>query len=177
MKAPEVLETNRLRLRRSVEADAQAIFGAYAQDPEVTKYLAWRRTGNIDDTRNTLRNATHAWEEGKAFHWVILRKQDDQLLGMVGARVDEHKVELGYVLAQKFWGQGYMTEAVKALVDWALKQDGIYRVWAVCDIENAGSARVMEKAGMKREGILRRWSVHPNRSSEPRDSYCYSKTK
>jgi RimJ/RimL family protein N-acetyltransferase len=70
-----------------------------------------------------------------------------------------------------------MTEAVTALIGWALKQDAIYRVWAVCDVENGASARVMEKAGMKREGTLRRWSVHPNIGDQPRDSYCYAITK
>jgi [ribosomal protein S5]-alanine N-acetyltransferase len=174
MKPPEILESSRLRLRRLVEDDAEAIFAAYAQDPEVTKYLVWRSTGNIEDTRHALRNATEAWEEGKAFNWIILRKKDNQLMGMVGVRVDGHKVELGYVLGRKFWRQGYMTEAVQAVVSWATKEEDVYRVWAVCDIENLASARVMEKAGMQREGILRRWSMHPNRSDEPRDCYCYA---
>ncbi len=177
MKPPEILESSRLRLRRLVEDDAEEIFVAYAQDPEVTKYLVWRRTGDIEDTRHALRSAAEAWEEGKAFNWVILRKKDNQLLGMVGVRIDGHKVELGYVLARKFWRQGYMTEAVRAVVSWAIKDADVYRVWAVCDIENVASARVMEKAGMQREGILRRWSMHPNRSDEPRDCYCYAKTK
>ncbi len=177
MKPPEILESSRLRLRRLVEDDAEEIFVAYAQDTEVTKYLVWRRTGDIEDTRHALRSGTEAWEEGKAFNWVILRKKDNQLLGMVGVRVDGHKVELGYVLARKFWRQGYMTEAVRAVVSWAIKDADVYRVWAVCDIENVASARVMEKAGMQREGILRRWSMHPNRSDEPRHCYCYAKTK
>jgi [ribosomal protein S5]-alanine N-acetyltransferase len=177
MRPPEILESSRLRLRRLVEDDAEAVFAAYAQDPEVTKYLVWRRTGNLEDTRHALRSATEAWDEGKAFNWVVLRKKDDRLLGMVGVRVDGHKVELGYVLAREFWRQGYMTEAVRAVVSWAIKEEDVYRVWAVCDIENLASARVMEKAGMQREGILRRWSMHPNRSEEPRDCYCYAITK
>jgi RimJ/RimL family protein N-acetyltransferase len=96
---------------------------------------------------------------------------------MIAARVDGHKWELGYVLARGYWGRGYMTEALKALVNWAVQQSEIYRVWAVCDVDNLASARVMEKAGMRREGILRRWSIHPNVSDEPRDSYCYSIVK
>ena len=50
----------------------------------------------------------------------------------------------------------------------------MYRVYAYCDVENLASARVMEKAGMSFEGVLRRWGVHPNRSSEPRDCRCYA---
>jgi len=177
MEPPKIIETDRLRLRRAVEDDAEAIFAQYAQDPEATKYLAWKPTGKIEDTRAHLRASAVSWEEGKAFLWVILRKQDSQLLGAVGVRVDGHRVELGYVLAKKFWGHGYMTEAVRAVVDWAIQAEDVYRVWAVCDLENTASARVMEKAGLQREGILRRWSVHPTINDEPRDCYCYAITK
>ena len=81
------------------------------------------------------------------------------------------------MLARAYWGRGYMTEALKELIDWALKQKDIYRIWAVCDVDNLASARVMEKAGMQLEGTLRRWSVHPNISPEPRDSHCYAIVK
>ena len=177
MRPPEIFETDRLRLRRSVVEDAEAIFTEYGQDLEVTMYLTWRPTGKLRDTREHLRASDEAWREGTAFGWVILRKADDQLLGAVGVRVDGHKVELGYVLAKRFWGKGYMTEAVRAVVNWAIKEENVYRVWAVCDVENPASARVMEKAEMQREGILRCWTIHPNRSDEPRDCHCYAITK
>jgi ribosomal-protein-alanine N-acetyltransferase len=166
-----------LRLRKPVLEDAQPIFDQYAQDPEVTKYLTWRPNQNIEQTYDFLQACLRAWDERKAFHWVIVRKEDKQLLGMISARVEDRKWELGYVLARPYWGRGYMTEIVKRLVDEAFKQKGIYRVWSVCDVDNIASARVMEKAGMQREGILRRWSSHPTVSEEPRDSYCYSVTR
>ena len=163
---PEILETKRLRLRKPALQDAEDIFRKYAQDPEVTKYLTWRPNRNVQETRDFLVACLRAWDEGKSFHWVIERKADHELLGMITTRVDDEK-----------WGKGYMTEVVKKIVDWALKQQEIYRVWSVCDVDNVASARVMEKAGMKREGILRRWSMHPTISDAPRDSYCYSITK
>lgn len=174
---PEILETERLRLRKPVLDDARVIFTTYAQDPEVTRYLTWRPNKSVDETCEFLRECLRAWEEGRSFQWAIVRKEDEQLLGMVGSRVDGHKWELGYVLARSYWGRGYMTEAVTRVVHWALQQKDIYRVWSVCDIDNPPSARVMEKAGMVREGILRRWSIHPNVGPEPRDSYCYSITR
>ena len=174
---PEILETKRLRLRKPALQDAEDIFRKYAQDPEVTKYLTWRPNRNVQETRDFLDACLRAWDEGKSFHWVIERKADHELLGMITARVDDQKWELGYVLAPSYWGRGYMTEVVKKIVDWALKQEEIYRVWSVCDVDNRASARVMEKTGMKREGILRRWSMHPTISDAPRDSYCYSITK
>lgn len=174
---PETLKTKRLRLRKPVLKDAEAIFAQYAQDVEVTKYVSWRSHRTVKDTREFLRVCLSAWEERKSFHWAIVREEDNQLVGMISARVDSHKWELGYVLARSCWGRGYMTEVVKSLIERAFKQPEIYRVWAVCDVDNLASARVMEKAGMTREGILRSWSVHPNVSAVPRDSFCYSVSK
>jgi len=174
---PETFQTERLRLRKPVTADAELIFRAYAQDDEVTKYLTWESNRSVEETREFVRSCLAGWNERKSFHWVILSKAPEELLGMISARVDGHKWELGYVLARAHWSKGFMTEVVKTLIGWALAQASIYRVWSVCDIDNLASARVMEKAGMTKEGILRRWSVHPNVSREPRDSYCYSVTK
>ena len=157
--------------------DAEIVFRAYAQDAEVTKYLTWRPNRSIEETREFIASCLVAWQEGRSFHWVILSRAPEQLLGMISARIDGPKWELGYVLARDYWSRGYMTEAVRTLIGWAMDQPGIHRVWSVCDVENLASARVMEKAGMTKEGILRRWSVHPNVSRVPRDSYCYSVTR
>lgn len=175
---PETLETERLALRMPAMDDADEIFSSYARDPEVTKYLLWTPHRNIQTTRKFLRECLSTWKKGTSFQWAIIRKEDKKLLGMVSCRPEEgHKAQLGYVLARSEWGKGYATEAVRALVDWAVSQDGIHRVWAACDVDNKASARVLEKVGMVREGTLRRWSIHPALSPKPRDSYCYAKTK
>jgi RimJ/RimL family protein N-acetyltransferase len=174
---PKILKTERLRLRKAKLSDAEAIFRQYAEDPQVIKYVSWHAHRNLEETREYMRMCMMAWDVAKALHWVIETRDDKEVIGMIIARVNAEKWELGFVLAQAYWGRGFMTEAVKALIAWALKQNEIFRVWAVCDIDNKASARVMEKAGMVREGILKRWSVHPNLSPEPRDSYCYAITK
>ena len=174
---PKTIKTERLRLRKAKLADADAIFRQYAQDPEVTKYVSWRAHQNLEETREYVQMCLLAWDVGKAFHWVIESAEDKQVMGMIIARVNAEKWELGYVLARAYWRQGYMTEALNGIIALALKQKEIHRVWAVCDVDNLASARVMEKIGMQREGILKRWSVHPNISEEPRDSFCYAITK
>jgi RimJ/RimL family protein N-acetyltransferase len=103
--------------------------------------------------------------------------ESGELIGMVGLRVRDFKAEVGYVLARRWWGRGLVAEALRPVVAWALGQPAVYRVWAVCDVENRASARVMEKVGMEREGLLRRYTLRPNASAEPRDSYCYSVVK
>jgi hypothetical protein len=70
-----------------------------------------------------------------------------------------------------------MTEALTTVADWALKQPGIWRIGDLCDVENLASARVMEKAGFFREGMLVRWSMHPNVSATPRDCFSFAKVK
>jgi ribosomal-protein-alanine N-acetyltransferase len=70
-----------------------------------------------------------------------------------------------------------MTEVLAEVVTWALKQPSVFRISAVCDVENIGSARVMEKAGLVREGLLRRWLMHPNVSDEPRDCFSYARVR
>ena len=70
-----------------------------------------------------------------------------------------------------------MTEVLSHATQWALGQSGIWRIGDVCDCENVGSARVMEKAGLVREGLLRRWIVHPNVNDEPRDCFAYAKSR
>jgi [ribosomal protein S5]-alanine N-acetyltransferase len=86
-----------------------------------------------------------------------------------------YRLGYGYVLARQFWGQGLMTEVLTAAVEWALVQSDVWRIGDVCDVDNLASARVMGKAGMKKEALLRRWSMHPNVSDEPRDCFSFAR--
>jgi len=151
--------------------DAGEIFARYAQDAEVTRYLTWRPHKGVETVQEFLRRLLALLEQGALLPWVVEAQADRRLLGVMDLRLQEHRVEIGYALARDAWGQGFATEAARALVEWALTQPGIYRVWAVCDVDNRASARVLEKAGLLREGLLRRWSVHPNVSAEPRVSF------
>jgi RimJ/RimL family protein N-acetyltransferase len=174
VRPPETIRTDRLLLQKPSAGDAAEMFKSYAADPEVTRYLSWRPHRAVRDTTAFLVTVLSSWESGEGFPWSIRLKSDRRLIGMIEGRITGPRMEIGYVLARSEWERGYMTEAVKAVAGWALAQPGIHRVWAVCDLENMGSARVLEKAGMEREGILRRWIVLPNRSDVPRDCHCYS---
>jgi len=177
MRPPEIIETPRLTLRPPEMADAEAIFTTYAQDTEVAKYMIWRPHIDIEETRDFLRRCILAWEEDSAYPWIITRNEDERLIGMIESRIRGFSMDIGYVLARAYWGKGYTPEAALPIVNWGLGQEGIFRVWALCDVDNSASSRVMEKIGMQREGILRRWTLHPNVGDEPRDVYCYSIVK
>lgn len=175
---PNQFETERLNLRKPLLSDAVPIFEQYAQDTEVTKYLTWLPHKNLKETKEFLGRCVNVWKERTAFPWSIIRKSDQQFLGMIEiVDIDHSGVNVGYVLAKKFWGKGYIPEALKAIINWAMDQDDIYRVWAFCDIENIASAKVLEKAGMQQEGILRKWITLNSISKIPRDCFCYSIVK
>lgn len=176
MRPPETFETERLILRKPRLEDADAIFANYAQDPEVTRYVTWSPHTDVAQTRGFMENRLRAWETGEAFEWGITQRGADEVIGMIALVPQDYKAGLGYVLARPYWGQGLMSEAVQAIVAWALAQPEIFRVWAVCDVENPASARVMEKCGMSFEGTLRRWTRRPT-CDEPVDCLCYAVTK
>jgi len=171
---PETFTTERLILRRPRRTDAAAVY-EYARDPEVTRYLIFPTHRSLADAEQFLAGCASHWESGEEFCWLITLKGQDHVMGSIGCRVRGHAAEIGYALARACWGSGYATEAGQAVVAWAAGLPGVYRVWAVCDMKNLASARVLEKLGMSREGLLRRWIIHPNVSAEPRDCYVYAR--
>jgi RimJ/RimL family protein N-acetyltransferase len=177
MKPPEHIETKRLALRMPFLTDAAAIFNSYAQDTEVTRYLTWRPHKNIRETEGFLSDCVSAWGGNARFPYVITLKENKEVIGMLEVRINDFKADVGYVMCRQHWGKGMATEALRGLVEWALGQESIYRVWALCDADNRASARVLEKVGMQCEGVLRRQILHPNISDKPRDCYCYAAVK
>jgi [ribosomal protein S5]-alanine N-acetyltransferase len=177
MYPPQTFITDRLHLRLPHRDDAPAIFAGWTQDPEVTRYLTWRPHKSVDESYAILDLILKLWRDGEAFTYILTLKDSDDPIGMLAIHPDGFKPSLGYVLARPYWGKGYMPEAARAVADWLIRQPDIYRVFATCDVDNPASAKVMEKAGMKYEGLLRRYMVHPNVSDEPRDCLMYAAVK
>ncbi len=158
--------------------DAGPLFRAYASDNDTARFMTWRPHKSEDETLAFLRDSLDKWSDGTGYLYAI--EIADESTGPVGV-IDIHNhpghVTFGYVIAPPYRQRGYMTEGLTALVDWSLRQPRIWRVSAFCDIENLASAGVMEKSGMAFEGILHRYCVHPNISSEPRDCRMYAKVR
>jgi ribosomal-protein-alanine N-acetyltransferase len=157
--------------------DAPEMFARYTRDPDVTRTLTWRPHESIERTRRFLRRCLAGVAAGTVVPWLVTERGDDRPIGMIELRPAGHRAELGYVLARPWWGRGLMTEAATAVMAWALVDPVIFRVWAVTDVDNLRSARVLEKAGMQREGLLRRWVVHPALGPEPRDCWCFARVR
>ena len=174
---PDMFHTARLILRPIAADDAGPIFDSYAQDPTVTRFLIWRPHRSLGDTEAYVARCI-ASPSDVSQTYVLTNREDGDLRGAFALRqAAPHRLDFGYILARSWWGRGLMTEVLTEVVEWALSQPPVFRIGAVCDVENVGSARVMEKAGLVREGLLRRWLMHPNISNEPRDCFSYARVR
>jgi [ribosomal protein S5]-alanine N-acetyltransferase len=174
---PDTFETPRVLLRPIAVEDAGVIFHAYAQDEEVARYVIWRPHTNFGETQTYIARCNATPREVERTY-VLVGRDDNLVRGSFALRQPAaHRLDCGYVLARRWWRQGLMTEILFEVATWALRQPAIFRISAVCDVENARSARVLEKSGFAREGVLRRWLVHPNIGTEPRDCYSYAQVR
>jgi RimJ/RimL family protein N-acetyltransferase len=114
---PRELQTARLRMRPPRMVDAEAIYVGYAQDRQVTKYVVWSPHLFIESTRDFLRRCIRVWEERPAFPSVIIRQDVNYVVGMGEIRIQGHKADLGYVIAQPEWSKDDTTKEVKTVVN------------------------------------------------------------
>jgi [ribosomal protein S5]-alanine N-acetyltransferase len=177
MMFPDKFQTARLVLRPITPDDRDAIFDTYAQNAEVTRYLTWRPHRSRSDTADYIAHC-RATSGKDTRTYVVTSREDGTVMGAFDLRRPApHRLGFGYALGRAWWGQGLMTEALTDVVRWGINRKRIFRISAVCDVENAASARVMEKAGLIREGLLRRFLIHPNISDEPRDCFLYARVR
>lgn len=171
--APDRITTERLTLRRPELTDAADIY-AYAYDSEVTRYMDWPTHKEIAESIAFLETCGPRWDAGDEYCWAITITPEDRVIGMIGCRVGGYAADFGYVLNRACWGCGYASEAAQAVVTWLAHLPGIYRIWATCDSQNSASVRVLEKVGLSCEGRLRRYTIRPNMSSTPRDTFVFA---
>jgi RimJ/RimL family protein N-acetyltransferase len=171
---PIELVTDHLILREFRKNDWQNVH-AYACDPEVVRYMPWG-PNTEQETKDFIATtlAFQTEDPRRKFELAVTRASDGQIVGGCGIRivnVSDRSADMGYVIRRDVWGSGYATEAARAIVAFGFGQLGLHRIWATCDSENAASARVLEKAGMSREAVMREdtWL-----RGKWRDSYLYA---
>jgi RimJ/RimL family protein N-acetyltransferase len=176
MKAPERLETERLVIRRPRAGDAAAVFERYAGDLEVTRYVGWPAHQSLSGTRAFLAVSDAEWSRWPAGPYLVESRSDGSLLGGTGLGFETpFRASTGYILARDAWGQGYATEALRAMVTLA-ERLRIRRLYALCHVDHRASARVLEKCDFAREGVLRQYAAFPNLAPGAiGDVVCYAR--
>jgi len=151
------IETPRLLLRRMTMSDARDVY-EYSQDPEVSRHVLWDAHRSIGESRAYLRYILRQYRNNEPSSWGMALTGTGQLVGTIGFvwwNRDYRSAEVGYSLARAHWNKGLMTEALRAVIAFGFDEMALHRIEAQHELANPASGRVMEKAGMRKEGVLR----------------------
>ena len=152
------LPTERLILRKITMDDRDAVF-AWAKDPEVSRYGSWDAHRTPHDTETFIEFCLKQYDHEGLGPWAIELRETNAVIGTCGfghvERLDRCG-GIGYFLAKPQWGKGYATEAVRAVLRFGFGPLALNRIDARCMPVNTASERVMQKVGMKYEGLLRK---------------------
>ena len=143
------IRTERLVLRPVNMEDLHSTH-AYASDLENTRFMMFLPYASMEETEEVIRRSVAQWQLDAPHHHEFAILRDGGHIGSITLYFfdDRTEGELGWILHKKYWGNGYVAEAAKAMLDYAKNCCGMRRVIACCDSENAASRRVMEKLGM-----------------------------
>lgn len=167
------LTTDRLILREFRDADWVAVH-EYASDPEVVRYMPWGPNTEEDTRAFVGRAIVSQADDPRTGYEFAITLRGGRLVGGCGIHAmnaTNRSAFMGYCLSRDVWGQGFATEAAGALMAFGFEALGLHRIAATCDVDNAASAKVLEKAGMRREAHFREDTLLRGRW---RDSYLYA---
>ena len=164
--------TDRLSLRWISPADTDAFYAIYS-NPEVMRYWSTPPLADRESAAQLITKIEADWKSRAILKWGIARLTDNQLIGSItlfNLDFDHRRCEIGYALGRAYWGQGYMNEALNAVLKFAFEDLKLHRIEADVDPRNANSIKTVERLGFQREGYLReRWQVN----GEIQDAYFY----
>ena len=168
---PEI-DTSRIRLRWISDEDTDAFYAIYS-NPEVMRYWSTPALADREAAANLVKKIQEDWKRRVILKWGIALRTNNQLIGSItlfNLDFNHRRAEIGYALGREFWGQGYMNEALMALLQYAFEDLNLHRIEADVDPRNTASIKTVERLGFQREGYLReRWQVN----GEIQDAYFY----
>lgn len=153
-----MLETDRLILRRIEKNDAFDMFNGWCNDNEVTRYLPWNPHGTIDVTNELLDMWVDDYKNSHVYRWIVILKDTNKPIGtvdVVNKDIDNKVFEIGYCYSKNSWGCGYATEVLSKVISFLFENVGVELVMAKHNENNPASGKVMQKSGMKYDGMLR----------------------
>ncbi|MCL2405340.1 MAG: GNAT family N-acetyltransferase [Defluviitaleaceae bacterium] len=169
------IETARLILRKFKEDDFEAVH-SYASSAENTTYMLFGPNDD-EDTRAFIKRSIASTSKDNItnYSFAVVLKETGNLIGACDLHMEGHTPEVGWLVHIDYWGKGYATEMGRALLKLGFEEHNLRRIIARCDVENVGSSRVMEKLGMRREGLFREYRrTRPGSGKLYRDELCYA---
>jgi ribosomal-protein-alanine N-acetyltransferase len=158
MREQPILESDRLLLRPFILADAPRI-QSLAQKREIADTtISIPHPYSLSQAREWIARHPAEFIAGKTVHFVIECKEIQQIIGAIGLRdieIDHRQGELGYWVGVEFWGRGYASEAARTAIAYGFEVLHLHRIYAYHMARNPSSGRVLQKLGMRQEGLLR----------------------
>lgn len=152
------IETERLILRQFSTDDANDMFEWLSSD-NVTKHLTFPTYKNIEDVYDRLDYLLDKYKNDDDFYnWCIELKEENKAIGdisCVNINYNINCARIGYCLNEKYWSQGFMSEALEAIINYLLFNQNFNRIESSHSICNPSSGKVMQKCNMQKEGVLR----------------------
>lgn len=159
------LETDRLILRRIVLDDAYVAYNNWCNSDNVDKYVLWKKHTSVDTTLNQYQKWVDEYDDDKTFRWIVELKSNHDLIGTIDVSkkfINFGSCEIGYCYSDKYWNNGYATEALKAVIKYLFEECDADVVNAEFMENNPASGKVMEKAGLIYEGKIRSRVIDKN---------------
>jgi len=156
------IQARRVVLRRIEEEDVDALYSIFS-NPDVMRYWSTEPLADREAALELFRSINEGFERRTLLKWGVVRRADNHLMGtatLVNIEFTHRRAEVGYALGREYWGNGYIQEALHALLDYSFDTLNLHRIEADVDPRNAASIRTLERLGFVREGYLReRWQV------------------
>ena len=162
-KSLPTINASRVSLRWISEEDVEALYRIFS-NAEVMRYWSTPPLADRDAAVKLLQEIHDGFRRQTSLKWGITRRIDDALIGtatLFNLHLDNRRAEIGYCLDRSQWGNGYMNEALQALLGYAFGELALRRIEADVDPRNSASLQTVERLGFQREGYLReRWQVN-----------------
>ena len=150
------LETERLLLRRIDENDVEEVF-ALRGNPETMKYIPRPIVKTKEDALAHIAMIEDKILNNIGINWGITIKGNSKIIGIIGhyrISAENHRAEMGYMSLPETFGNGFISEAIKAVVAYGFEQMNLHSIEAIIDPENIASERVLQKNGFVKEAHI-----------------------
>lgn len=155
----KTLETDRLLLRRLTVKDAPIAYQNWCSSDVVPKYVFWSKHDSVDATKKLFQLWENDYADPSTYRWIVEVKATNELVGIIDVASKKFLpfgvCEIGYCYGEKFWGNGYASEALKEVIAFLFEECDAITIFAQHMSNNPASGKVMQKVGMTFEGILR----------------------
>ncbi|MGN0491236.1 GNAT family N-acetyltransferase [Ruminococcus sp.] len=147
------IETDRLILREIQKSDVEAIFDCWMQDEDVSGYMWWKNSSDISKSQEFVEFELQQIANEKWQRWIIILKETEEIIGtcliFYNDEDNENHWDISYNLGKKYWGKGYATEAMKAVMKFAQTELGMKECITTYAKVNSNSANVLHKLGFE----------------------------